>query len=54
MIITLDASSFPGHAWIVVNFSVDEPEVPLCSRTRARVHVSLLCKTQIINHKPGL
>jgi len=48
-----NASSFPGHAWIVVNFSVDEPEVPLCSRTRARVHVSLLCKTQIINHKPG-
>lgn len=48
-----NASSFPGHPWIVVNFSVDEPDVPLCSRTRARVHVSLLCQTQIINHMPG-
>lgn len=47
------SSSFPGHAWIVVNFSVDEPDVPLCSRTRARVHVSLLCQTEIINHKRG-
>jgi len=49
-----DAASFPGHAWIVVNFSVDEPEVPLASRTRARVHVSLLCQTELIKPlKPG-
>jgi len=48
------ATSFPGHAWIVANFSVDEPEVPLCSRTRARVHVSLLCQTELIKPlKPG-
>ena len=52
--ITDGATSFPGHAWIVANFSVDEPEVPLCSRTRARVHVSLLCQTELIKPlKPG-
>ena len=49
-----NSASFPGHSWIVVNFSVDEPEVPLCYRTRARVHVSLLCQTELIHPlKPG-
>jgi len=51
---TGNAASFPGHSWIVVNFSVDEPEVPLCYRTRARVHVSLLCQTELVHPlKPG-
>jgi len=39
---------FPGHPWLVTNFSVDEPQVPLGSRIRAKVHVSFLCHTQLI------